>query len=136
MDGHPFSVEIVTPTEQKFSGEVTIVTLPGVQGEMGILAGHAPLLAMLDPGEVKYRNSQGEFHIAVGEGFATVAGNKVVCLVDFALEPSEISVETARLDADRIEKELEDERRPEALDRLRQELKIARAKVKVGDRQQ
>lgn len=88
-------LEVVTPEELKYEGDATIVQLPGYMGEMGILPEHAPLVTMLKPGELMYRNAQGTFHLAVDEGFATIAENKVVCLVDAALRPNQIKKDEA-----------------------------------------
>ena len=96
-----FSVEIVTPVETKFEGQVEEVILPGVEGEMGILAGHAPLLTMLGAGVTVVVEGSGRQAMSTGEGFATINENKVVCLVDYALNTDE-------LDFPALSKELEE----------------------------
>lgn len=79
-----FTVEIVTPVETKFEGTCEQIILAGIQGEMGVLGGHAPLLTMLTSGvTVTVQNGQRQV-MSTGEGFATIADNRVVCLVDFA----------------------------------------------------
>ena len=85
-----FTVEIVTPVERKFEGTCQEIILPGIEGEMAVLGGHAPLLTMLSPG-VTVTVQGGERQIlSTGEGFATIAENKVVCLVDFAHSTDEL----------------------------------------------
>ena len=96
-----FSVEIVTPVEKKFEGEVEEIILPGIEGEMAVLAGHAPLLTMLSPGVTVAIKGDNRTSMSTGEGFATINENKVVCLVDFALGVDE-------LDFAALSKELEE----------------------------
>ena len=58
-----FQLEIVTPEESIFSGMVENVYLPGADGELGILAGHVPLVTSLSPGELRYHHDKGEKNI-------------------------------------------------------------------------
>lgn len=85
-----FTVEIVTPIETKFQGTVQEVILPGVEGEMAVLGGHAPLLTMLSTGVTVAVQGNERTVMSTGEGFATIAENKVVCLVDFAVEAKDL----------------------------------------------
>jgi F-type H+-transporting ATPase subunit epsilon len=85
-----FTVEIVTPIEKKFEGTVQQLTLPGLMGEMTILGGHSPLLTMLSVGVTEVGQGSERIRWSTGEGFATIAENKVVCLVDFALDIKEL----------------------------------------------
>ena len=125
-----FQVEIVTPESTKFEGEINELIIPGVAGEMGILAGHAPLLAMLSPGQLIYETTEGQFPLDVGEGFATVANNKAVCLVDFALRPEEIDIEQAKQEREEALEALKDQ--GSGSDALRIRLQAANAKLKVS----
>jgi len=81
-----FTVEIVTPIEKKFEGTVQEIILPGIEGEMAVLGGHAPLLTMLSTGVTVTVQGNERRMLSTGEGFATIAENKVVCLVDFAVD--------------------------------------------------
>lgn len=85
-----FTVEIVTPVETKFQGSVEEIIMPGIEGEMAVLGGHAPLLTMLSPGVMVAVQGSERTVFSTGEGFATIADNKVVCLVDFAFEAKEL----------------------------------------------
>ncbi len=85
-----FTVEIVTPIELKFSGTVQMLTLPGLTGDMTILGGHSPLLTMLGTGVTVAGQGNERMMWSTGEGFATIAENKVVCLVDFALDVKDL----------------------------------------------
>ncbi|MDE0076358.1 MAG: ATP synthase F1 subunit epsilon [Caldilineaceae bacterium] len=74
-------VEIVTPSRQLYSGEVEMITMPGVEGEMGVLAGHAPLLTTLNIGELTLHNADGEpEYIAVSGGVVEVLPDKVIVM--------------------------------------------------------
>lgn len=95
-----FTVEIVTPVEKKYEGTVQEIILPGIAGEMAVLGGHAPLLTMLSPGVMVAIQGKERTVMSTGEGFATIAENKVVCLVDFAHDVRD-------LDFSSIAKELE-----------------------------
>jgi len=89
-------VEIVTPRRLLFSGEVDMVTLPGSDGQMGILRSHAPLLTTLDVGEiVLHRSNQEDEYIVVSGGIAEVRPNKVTILADTAERADEIDVKRA-----------------------------------------
>lgn len=128
----PFDLEIVTPRETKFTGQVVEVLLPGVAGEMGILAHHAPLLTMLAPGVVTYFTGNDEqVRLATGEGFATIAGNKVVCLVDFALKAGEIDLAEVQNRKAELQAQLQKE---SASEQLRTELAAVQAKLQVAER--
>ena len=78
-------LEIVTPEAVAFSDEVDIVTLPGVEGEMGIYPMHTPLMTQIVPGEMMVRKGTQEFFLAVGDGFAEVTGDHVSILTDMAI---------------------------------------------------
>ncbi len=96
MSEKTFHLEIVTPRGLIFEGEATWIRLPGVLGETGILADHAPLLALLEPGVGVYRVLDRDHPLALGEGFVTVGENRVVVLVESADRPEDIDREAAR----------------------------------------
>ena len=91
-----FIVEIVTPVEKKFEGPCDEVILPGIEGEMAVLGGHAPLLTMLSPGVTVTLEEGKKTVLSTGEGFATIAENRVVCLVDFAFSVEELDFDALR----------------------------------------
>jgi F-type H+-transporting ATPase subunit epsilon len=109
-------VDIVTPERLLVSDEVDMVTLPGVDGQMGILRGHAPLLTTLDIGEiVLHRGADSEFMV-IGGGVAEVRPDKITILADTAEHEHEIDVERAEAAMERARVFLEEggppERRP------------------------
>lgn len=83
-------LEIVTPIKRIFSGEVDEVIVPGVEGELGILPEHSPLLTQIVPGELRYQQNAEEIRLAVGEGFAEVTRTQVSILTDLAINEAEI----------------------------------------------
>lgn len=90
-----FQIEIMTREKVKFRGEVDYVKLPGWEGEIGVLKNHAPLIALLQPGECKLRYNKKDVFMAIGDGFAKIRDNNVLVLVSFARDPEEIDVEEA-----------------------------------------
>lgn len=100
------TVEVVTPEALKFTGQARLVQLPGVLGEMGVLPNHEPLVSMLNPGVVEVRGLEGNRIFAVAQGFATIQNNKVVCLVDDAVEAGKVNIAKVTEDIARLEREL------------------------------
>ena len=83
-------LEIVTPSAVVYSEDVSLVALPGRQGDMGIYPNHVPLMTKVAAGEVEVtRNGQKEM-LAVGEGFAEVTGDRVSILTDMAALEADI----------------------------------------------
>src|ERR1051325_4150619 len=106
-------LEIVTPDAKVFSEDVDMVTLPGVEGEMGIYPNHVPLRATISPGEIVARKSGQDFFLAVGEGFVEITGERVAVLADMAIRAENIDeaqAEEARRRAEaRMAEQLSDE---------------------------
>lgn len=75
-------VDIITPDTELFSGEATSVTVPGIDGSLGILNSHAPLISALKKGEVKVSTSEGEKKFEIKGGVAEVLNNKVIILAE------------------------------------------------------
>tara|TARA_R110002096_G_scaffold200639_2_gene384620 strand:- start:4070 stop:4477 length:408 start_codon:yes stop_codon:yes gene_type:complete len=86
----PIHLEIVTPEGKNFSDEVEIVVAPGVEGELGVLASHAPLVTTLLPGELRYTYKGEEHFLAVGSGILEVTAKSVAVLTDLAIRDEEI----------------------------------------------
>ncbi|MEO5936114.1 MAG: F0F1 ATP synthase subunit epsilon [Terriglobales bacterium] len=97
-------VEIVTPEHLVVDDEASELTMPGKNGYLGILPGHAPLITELSVGEISYRNAAGQMRfLAVAWGFAEVLPNKVTILAETAEKAEDIDVaraERARVEAD------------------------------------
>jgi len=83
-------LEIVTPESKVFSGDVDMVTLSGVDGDMGIYPEHMPLMTQLAAGEVVVRQNTSEISLAVGDGFVQVTKDRVAILTDMAIKSDDI----------------------------------------------
>jgi len=83
-------LEIVTPDAKVFSEDVDMVTLPGVEGEMGIYPNHVPLLTQIVPGEIVARKGGQDYFLAIGEGFVEITGDHVAILADMAIRAENI----------------------------------------------
>src|SRR4029077_17600602 len=83
-------LEIVTPETKTFSEDVDMVTLTGVEGEMGILPQHMPLMTQLVAGEIIARKGTETIFLAVGDGFVQVTGERVAVLTDMAIRAENI----------------------------------------------
>ena len=91
----PMRLEIVTAERVLFEGEVEAVVAPGIDGELGILPKHAALMTALQPGELRYRNAEGEQQFVVTGGFMEVRGDRVSVLADAAERADEIDAARA-----------------------------------------
>jgi F-type H+-transporting ATPase subunit epsilon len=78
-------LEIVTPEATVYSEDVDMVTLPGVEGEMGILPQHVRLMTQLVPGEMIVRKDGHDHFLAVGEGLVEITGNRVAIVTNMAI---------------------------------------------------
>jgi len=105
-------LEIVTPESKVYSEDVDMVTLPGVEGEMGIYPMHVPLMTQLAAGEITARKGGQDFFLAVGGGFVEVTGERVSILTDMAIKAENIDeskAEEARRRAEaRLSEKLDD----------------------------
>ena len=88
-------LEIVTPETTAYSEDVEMVTLPGVEGELGVYPNHVPLLTTLNPGELRVLKGGQETFLAIGEGFVEITGTSVSVLTDMALDVSAIDENAA-----------------------------------------
>ena len=108
--GNTLKLEIVTPEATVYSEDVEMVTLPAVEGQIGILPQHVPLMTQMVPGEMIVRQSGSDRFLAVGEGLVEVTGDRVAILTDMAIA------------AENIDEAKAEEARQQAAARLRQKL--------------
>jgi len=108
-----FKLEIVTPQAIVFEEDVEMVTLPAIEGEMGVYAHHARLITQLVPGEIAVNKAGADRFLAVGEGLVEVAGDHVSIVTDMAIPAEQIdehTIEEARARAEaRLREKLSDE---------------------------
>jgi len=86
----PLSLEIVTPEGRVYSDTVDTVVLPTVQGEIGILPGHLPLLTQIEDGELRVQKGNVTESLACGRGFVEIAGDKISVLAEQAINVAAI----------------------------------------------
>ena len=86
----PMQLQIITAEREVFSGEVDALVAPGVAGQLGILPNHAPLMTVLQPGELLVRAGGDESYLALSGGYLEVLGNQVIVLADAAEDVDEI----------------------------------------------
>jgi F-type H+-transporting ATPase subunit epsilon len=109
-DQKTFSVSLVTPDGAAYEGEATMIIVPGADGEIGVLARHAPLIASLKAGSTRVHLGEGEDRVreyATGPGFFKVEQDRAIALVDDAVLASEIDVERAQAQLEDARAELE-----------------------------
>lgn len=100
------TLEVVTPERQLLSELVNEIQLPGRDGYLGILPGHAPLLTELGIGQISYRQGQDTHYASTIHGFAEVLPDRVVVLAETAERAEEIDVNRARAARERAERRL------------------------------
>ena len=108
-------LEIITAEQQVYGDEVEMVVAPGSDGQLGILPHHAPLMTMLQPGEILIRKEGADTYMVVTGGFMEVIGNKVTILAD-ACERSE---------------EIDEARATEAMERARERLESQESNLQL-----
>ncbi len=109
MAEHPkFSVSVVTPEGPAFEGDAEMVIVPGAAGEIGVLARHAPLVAMLKAGSTRVHITEGDVReFATGPGFFQVLQDRAIALVDDAVAAGDVDDERAQRQLDEAKAELE-----------------------------
>jgi F-type H+-transporting ATPase subunit epsilon len=91
-----FDLSLVTPEGAAFEGEAEMLVVPGADGEIGVLARHAPLVAMLKAGEIRVKSQGGWQAFAAGPGYFKVQQDRALVLVDDAVRAEDIDVGEAR----------------------------------------
>jgi F-type H+-transporting ATPase subunit epsilon len=108
MAHEKFSVEVLTPEGTVFDDEVEQISTRTTVGSIGILAHHEPVLAMLDPTELRlYKSESDVVRFAQAEGYMQVADNRVLLLVEEAHEPSALDASSLRERLQEAERQLE-----------------------------
>ena len=132
-----FDLSVVTPDGAAFEGEAEMVIVPGAAGEIGVLARHAPLVAMLMAGEIRVKAENDWQSFAAGPGYFKVQQDRAIALVDDAVRAEEIDIDEARREAEEARAALE---RADAGDdeierwHMEQRLRHAENKIAVAGR--
>ena len=108
MAHEKFRVEVLTPEGEVFNDEVELVSTRTAVGSIGVLAHHTPVLAMLDPTELRLYKTESEVvRFAQAEGYMQVAGNRALLLVEEAHPPSQLNASDLHERLQQAERELE-----------------------------
>ncbi len=108
MARNTFAVEVLTPDGEVFSDEVEMISTRTAVGSIGVLANHSPLLAMLNPTELRlYRSDSDVVRLAQAEGYLQVADNHALILVEEAHEADSLEAGELRERLDQAEQELD-----------------------------
>lgn len=139
MADKTFHVEIVTPRSQVYSGEATMVTLPGVMGPFQVLYNHAPILTQLEVGDLRIVGpDQREIHFATSGGFVEMSNNRMTVIVETIESASDIDVARAERAQSRAQERLQQARlhHDGSIDMARAEAALARSlnRIKVSGR--
>jgi len=130
----PIKLEIVTVERLVYSGDVDMVSAPGVMGTLGILPKHTPLLTALDAGELRFTKGGEEESFAVSGGFLEVQPDRVIVLADTAERAEEIDLERAEAACQRAEKLLKEKPPVVDITVVQGALRRSRIRLKVGRR--
>jgi len=122
-------LDIVTAERVVFSDDVDEVVAPGVEGQLGILPHHAPLMTMLLPGELLVRKGGEEFYLAISGGFLEVRPDRIIVLADAAERVEEIDVARAEEAKRRAEERLSEQ--VPGVDAARAEAALRRSLVRL-----
>jgi F-type H+-transporting ATPase subunit epsilon len=123
-------LDIVTVEKVVFTGDVDIVVAPGQEGEMGILPHHAPLMTILNPGELVARCGKEEFCMAISGGYLEVQPDRVIVLADSAERADEIDIARAETAKKRAQEVLAHP--PSQLEAAQAEAALRRAMARLG----
>lgn len=125
-------LEVVTPNGAVVSEDVDIVTAPGVSGEFGVLANHAPFLSTIKTGTLSYKKDRTTKVLMVTGGFTEVSNNRITFLVESAEFGTDIDVERALRAKERAEKRLlQAQQSAEKINRVRAEAALQRALARI-----
>ena len=129
-----FQFEIVTPEKMVVKDVAEEMQIPGKNGYLGILPGHAPLITELAVGEISYRKGGQTYYLAVAWGFAEVLPDRVTILAETAERPQEIDVKRAQESKLRAEEALKNGKTEADFTHAEDSLKRAETRLEVADK--
>jgi F-type H+-transporting ATPase subunit epsilon len=128
-------LEIVTPEKTVFNGGVEEVTIPGVEGEFGVLMGHESLLSAVKFGELNFTKDNKKSYYAVNTGYTEVTAQKVTILVESCEKAEDIDVDRAKRAKERAEQNLAKLTKDDPdFEKIKDALARAEARIKVAER--
>jgi F-type H+-transporting ATPase subunit epsilon len=129
-----FQLEIVTPEKLVVRDVAEEIQIPGKNGYLGILPGHAPLISELAVGEITYRNGNTTTRLAVAWGFAEVLPDRVTILAETAERAAEIDITRAQASKQRAEANLASSATEEDFERVTADLQRAETRLEVAEK--
>lgn len=129
MADKTFNLQIISPTRIFFDGDVDMVEMKTTEGEIGVLAGHIPLTAILQPGVLRIKQEGNVKEAALHDGFVEINKEKVTILAESCEWPDEIDVNRAREAKERAERRIKSGRKE--VDMLRAELALKKALTRI-----
>ena len=130
----PMQLQIITAEREVFSGEVDTLVAPGLEGQLGILPNHAPLMTILQPGELMVRAGGEESYLALSGGYMEVLGNQVIILADAAEDVDEIDEARAQEAMERAQQRVSNRESEAELAQALASLRRAQVRVTVARR--
>ena len=127
-------LEIITAERQVFADDVNVVVAPGIEGQLGILPHHAPLMTVLQPGELLIRKDGEETYMAVTGGFLEVRPDKVIILADACERAEEIDIARAEEAKRRAEERLKTQQSEVEAASIEAALRRSLIRLKVAER--
>ena len=130
------TLEIVTPEAKVYSDTIDSVVIPTIDGEIGVLPGHIPLLTQIDDGELRVTKGAETLFLAVSGGFAQIDGDKVRVLAENAIAEEKIDEHAVELAMKRAEQELRDAKHvdPQQLEHLQNLVRYSGVQLAVKRR--
>jgi F-type H+-transporting ATPase subunit epsilon len=130
----PLQLEIVSPERRAYTDEVDMVVVPGIDGQLGILPHHTPLISALGIGELRIKKAGVEQSMLISGGFVEVRPDKVIVMADLAEHSAEIDEARAAEARKQAEAELEAAKDPVDLARVRAALQTALMRERIATR--
>ena len=127
-------LDIVTAERVVYTEDVDMVVAPGIEGQLGILPHHAPLMTTLEPGELQIRKGGEELFLAISGGFLEVRPDRIIVLADAAERDEEIDIARAEEAKRRAEQRLKEPAVGMDLARAEVALRRSLARLKVAER--
>ncbi len=124
-----FNLQVISPTRIFFDGDAEMVEMKTTEGEIGVLAGHIPLTAILTPGVLRIKQSGGTKEAALHDGFVKIMKDRVTILAESCEWPDEIDVQRAEEAKTRAERRLKSGEK--SVDILRAELALKKALTRI-----
>lgn len=128
-----FKLEVITPLKKIIEKEVEMIVLRTTEGDMGVLANHAPFVAELSIGEMKIKSSEEEVSYFVSGGFMDVSREKTTILADEAMDARDIDIEIAKKDAEIAQAKLKKLKEDREIASTQKALQDALTKVRIAE---